>query len=471
MTLQTVSEHAPPASPAPQVPTDPRRRAQEAMLHGPVLPTILRFAWPTVLVIVAQVMVSVTETFYVSFLGTTALAGVALVFPISMLMTMMSNGGIGGGVASAIARALGAKRKEDADALVLHGLVIAIILGLAFMALTLGLGPAIYTWLGGTGAVLDAALTYSAFVFIGAVPAWIVSQMAAALRGSGNVKVPALVTLTSAVVLIGLSPALIFGFGPLPGLGIAGAGTAVSLFNTVAAAVLIRYLAAGHALVVLKRVHLEQRLFADVLRVGFPSALGTVLFNLTVLLVTSAVALFGTDALAGYGIASRLDYILIPLSFGLGTAVVTMVGTNVGARDFARARRIAWTGALLAACIMELIGGFVAVWPGAWLGTFTNEAGVLATGSLYLRIVGPFYGATGLGMLLYFASQGAGRVFWPIVAGVARLIIVAVFGWLAVARFGFGQSGLFALVATAALTFGAINAVAMWRGTFGREAA
>jgi putative MATE family efflux protein len=473
-TVRTVSEvepHAPQASPAAAPADDPRRRAQEAMLHGSVLPTILRFAWPTVLVIVAQVMVSVAETFYVSFLGTTALAGVALVFPISMLMTMMSNGGIGGGVSSAIARALGAKRKQDADALVLHGLVIAIVLGLAFMALTLGLGAAIYTRLGGTGAVLDAALTYSTFVFIGAVPAWIVSQMASALRGCGNVKVPALVTLASAVVLIGLSPAMIFGFGPLPGLGIAGAGAAVSLFNVVAAAVLVRYLAAGRALVVLKRVRLEQRLLADILRVGFPSALGTVLFNLTVLLVTGAVGLFGTDALAGYGIACRLDYILIPLLFGLGTAVVTIVGTNVGAGAIARARRVAWTGALLAACVLELIGGFVAIWPAAWLGIFTNEAGVLATGSLYLRIVGPFYGATGLGMLLYFASQGAGVVFWPIVAGVARLIIVAVFGWLAVAHLGFGQSGLFALVATAAVTFGAINAVAMWLGTFGREAA
>jgi MATE family, multidrug efflux pump len=459
MTVQTVSEVEPRAPQASRAADDPRRRAQEAMLHGPVLPTILRFAWPTVLVIVAQMMVSVAETFYVSFLGTTALAGVALVFPLSMLMAMMSNGGIGGGVSSAIARALGAKRKEDADALVLHALVLAIVLGLAFMALTLGLGPVIYMRLGGTGAVLDAALTYSTFVFIGAVPAWIVSQMAAALRGSGNVKVPALVTLTSAVVLIGLSPALIFGFGPLPGLGIAGAGIAVSLFGVVAAAVLVRYLAAGRAVVALKRV-----------RLGFPSALGTVLFNITVLLVTGAVGLFGTYALAGYGIASRLDYILVPLSFGLGTAVVTLVGTNVGARDFVRARRIAWTGGLLAASVFELIGGFVAIWPGAWLGIFTNETGVLATGSLYLRIVGPFYGATGLGMLLYFASQGAGRVFWPIVAGVARLIIVAVFGWLAVARFGFGQSGLFALVATAAVTFGTVNAVAMWLGTFGREA-
>jgi putative MATE family efflux protein len=315
---------------------DPRLRAQQAILEGPVLATILKFAWPTVLVIVAQVMVGIAETFYVSYLGTAALAGVALVLPLLMLMTMMSNGGIGGGVSSAVARAIGAKRRDDADALVLHALIIAILFGVGFTVATLLFGRTIYVWLGGTGEVLDAALTYSGFVFIGAVPSWIVSQMAATLRGSGNVRLPAIVTLVSAAVLIALSPALIFGIGPLPGLGIAGAGTAVSAFNVVAAVVLVRYVASGRGLVVLRRGRLEIRLFREILRVGLLSALGTVQFNLVVVFITGAVGLFGTDALAGYGIAARLDYVLVPLLFGLGTSIVTMVGTNIGAGAFAR---------------------------------------------------------------------------------------------------------------------------------------
>ena len=219
---------------------DPKLRARQAILHGPVLATMLSLAWPTLVVLVAQVAVGVAETFYVSYLGTSALAGVALVFPILMSMAMMSNGALGGGVASAVARALGAGRKDDANALVMHALIIAVAFGLLFTGVTLLLGRAIYGGLGGTGAVLDAALTYSAFVFVGAVPSWIVSLLAAALRGAGNVKVPARVTLISALVLVVLSPALIFGFGPLPRLGIAGAGTAVSAFNVVAAIALIQ---------------------------------------------------------------------------------------------------------------------------------------------------------------------------------------------------------------------------------------
>src|SRR3954453_21877610 len=134
---------------------------RQAMLDGPILPTMLRFALSTVAVVVAQTLVGGAETFYVSFLGTDALAGVAPVFPVLMLMQMMSNGGVGGGVASSIARAIGAGRRADADALLFHAMIIAIITGVLFMAAALLFGPALYRALGGRGAALDAAVLYS----------------------------------------------------------------------------------------------------------------------------------------------------------------------------------------------------------------------------------------------------------------------------------------------------------------------
>src|SRR5262249_14057950 len=155
-----------------------------------------------------------------------------------------------------------------ADALVLHALIIAAVFGLLFTALTLLFGPLIYGALGGTGAVLEAALTYSAFVFAGAVPAWIVNLLASTLRGAGNVKVPALVTLIRAAVWFVLSPALFSAFAPAPGPGTAGAGPAVTAFNLAAAIALLAYLRWGASVPVLRRVRLERRLFAEVLRVG-----------------------------------------------------------------------------------------------------------------------------------------------------------------------------------------------------------
>jgi len=441
---------------AAQTPTPrrPEELVRETMLAGPILPVLIRLALPTVAVLAAQTLVGVMEAFYVSFLGTSAQAGVTLVFPIFMLMTMMSNGGIGGGVASAVARAIGAGRKADADALVTHSLVLAVIFGIVFTAGELALAPAAYHAMGGRGAALAAALTYSAFIFIGSVPIWIVSLLSAAFRGAGDVKTPALITLVGAAALIPASPALIFGFGPIPRLGIAGAGVAMGIYYTLASVALLRLLISGRTNVRLRRARFEARLFRDVLGVGLISALSAAQTNLNVVLVTGAVGLFGTAVLAGYGIASRLDYVLIPLMFGLGTALVTMVGVNVGAGNVARARRIALLGAALAAIVTEAIGLAAAVFPSLWLRLFTHDPAVLASGTAYLRIVGPLYGAVGFGFLLYFASVGAGRVAWPFLAGTARLVTAAGVGWLAVAFFKASLLELFAIVAASSALYG-----------------
>jgi putative MATE family efflux protein len=432
---------------------------------------MLRLALPTILVLIVQTLVGVAETYFVSFLGTDALAGVTLVFPILMLMQMMSNGGIGGGVSSAIARALGANRDADADALVWHAIVLAGAFGLLFTTAAILGGPILYRSMGGTGATLTAALTYSGVVFAGSIPIWITALLSSALRGAGNANVPAFVILAGAVILVPLSPALIFGWGPLPRLGVAGGGAAVVIYYMLAALALALYLRSPRSLLKLRIVPLRGHLFKDILGVGLPSAIGTVQVNLTVILVTAAVGSFGADAIAGYGIASRLDYIQIPLLFGLGTAVVTMVGVNVGAEQMARARRIAWIGATLAFTVTELIGLAAVIFPHVWIGLFSDDPEVLAMGTLYLRNVAPTYGAVGLGLVLYFASQGAKRVLFPVLAGTARMIIAAFIGWSAVTWFGAELSTLFQIVALAAVAYGGLTAAAVLGSAWGRPPA
>ncbi|GES45959.1 MATE family efflux transporter [Rhizobium dioscoreae] len=434
-------------------------RAREAMLHGPIFKTMMRLALPTIVVLIAQTLVNVAETFYVSRLGTDALIGVALVFPVWMLMTMMAAGGIGGGVASAVARAAGAGRHEDANALVLHTLVIAVVFGVLFSVLTIGLGSKLYLALGGTGAALHSALVYSNFIFLAAVPIWIVNLLSAALRGIGNVRVPALVTFVGAAVLVPLSPALIFGIGPFEGFGVAGAGIAVTLFYCGAAVVMLRYMASGRSGLRLTRDRLRWSMFRDILKVGLLAALNTIQLNLMVLLVTAAVSRFGVDAIGGYGTASRLDYVLIPILFGLGTAILTMVGTNVGAGHIARAKKIAWFGSAVSLAFTEIVGLIVALVPWLWIEIFSHDAAVLETGSLYFRIVAPFYAANGIIFALSFAAQGAGRMGWVFIAGSVRLVIAAGGGWLAVAIVGSSEAGLFAIIALA-LTAAAVICVA-----------
>ncbi|MFI5029639.1 MAG: MATE family efflux transporter [Reyranellales bacterium] len=436
-----------------------KERARTAMLHGPIVPTLVKMALPTIGVMVAQTAVGIAETYYVGFLGTDALAGVALVFPIFMLMTTMSNGGLGSGVASAVARAIGAGRQQDADALLFHAVILAVIFGALFSGGALLGGPALYHALGGRDASLDAALKYSNILFSGSIAVWIVNLLVSALRGSGNVKVPAMITLGGALIMIPLSPALIFGFGPIPRLGISGAGAAFNIYYVGALFVLLRYMRQGHSGLSLSVVPLQRRLFADILKVGLPTAFNALQTNLCVILVTAAVGLFGTAALAGYGTAARLDYVLIPILFGLSSAVLAMVGVNVGAGDGKRARHIAVVSALVGVGITETIGLVAALFPMLWLTLFTHDAEVLAPGVTYLTIVGPLYGLYGLGFVSSFAGQGAGRVLWPTIAVTARLTVSAGGGWIAVAYFGGSFTTLAIIVAVSFIAYGASAAM------------
>jgi len=436
------------------------------LLDGPIAPTLLALAVPNVLMLVAQVAINVLEGYFVGWLGTDALAGVSVTFPLIMLMQTMSAGGMGGGVASAVARALGGGRRAEADALVAHAIVIALALAGAFSAALLLGGRALYTAMGATGGALEAALAYSNVIFAGAAAFWLFNTLAAVIRGTGNMRLPAVVVLAGAIVLTAVSPALIFGWGPLPRLGVRGAALAVVAYYAAGAAIFLGYLLSGRSVVRLSRAPFRRALFASILRVGGPSLVNNVQTNLTVVLLTALVGPFGSVALAGYGMGVRLEYLQIPIVFGFGSALVTMVGTNVGAGRHERAKRVAWTGALMEAAVTETIGLAAALFPGAWLGLFSHDPDVLAAGAAYLRIVGPVYGFFGLGLALYFASQGAGRLTWPIVGSATRLVVAGAGGWLVMRAGGVGLNGLFGVMAAALVIFGGIVAGAIALGAW-----
>jgi putative MATE family efflux protein len=446
----------------------PMAARTRSLLEAPVASTLLRLAAPNVLVMVLQAVVTTLDAVFVGWLGPSALAGVSLVYPLVMLMQTMSAGGMGGGIASAVARALGAGRRAEAQALAAHAVVIGLVMATLFTTGLLLGGPAVYRAIGGSGDTLEAALTYSRVVFGGAVVFWLLNTLASIARGTGTMVLPAAVMSGSAVVYLALAPALVLGWGPFPRLGVAGTATANLTAFGLATLVLGVHLCSPRSTVRLSFRGLRFRgaLFGEILRVGAPGSLNTILTNLTVVLMTGLVGPFGTAALAGYGMAARLEYIQIPLVFGMGSALVAMVGTNVGAGQLARAERVAWTGAGLAAGVTASIGLVAAVVPQAWLGLFTSDPQVQATGATYLRIVGPTYGFFGLGLALYFASQGAGRLAWPLTAGFARLTVAAAGGWLAGYGFGWGLPGIFAAMGVALTVFGTTTAVAVRLGAW-----
>jgi MATE family, multidrug efflux pump len=426
----------------------------ERLLVAPIVPTLARLSAPGVLLVAFQSMVSVGDTYFVGRLGTAPLAGLALVFPLIMLLQMTSAGAMGGGVSSAIARALGSGDAAAARRLVVHALVIAAAMSAAFTLLILVFGPAMYRLLGGEAETLDNALGYSNVVFAGAITVWLANTLSSVLRGTGNMLVPALALICAALVHVPLSGSLTLGLGPLPQLGIAGAAVAyVTTFGLAGLAM---------ALLVFRResplrprgsdFRLEARLFGEILRVGGISVLSSLQTVLTAVIITGFVGRYGSAALAGYGVGLRLELLQIPLVFAVGQAMVVLVGTHIGAQRAARAKQIAWVGTAFAALISLAIGVTVALYPLGWVGLFSADPAVLESGASYLRTVAPFYPLLAAGIALYFASQGAGQVLWPVLAGSARLALVIVGGALVASL-----QAVYAVIALAMLVFGALT--------------
>ena len=229
--------------------------------------------------------------------------------------------------------------------------------------------------MGGHGEILSSALAYSNVAFSGAVSICMLNLLGSAVRGTGNMGLPAAVIVGSVIAHILISPLLIFGWGPLPALGPAGAGWGLMMSFGAGSLVLFAYLRSPRSLVTLafRGVSLQWGLFAEILKVGVPGLINVIITNLSVVLLTGIAGHLGTEVAIGYAMGARLEYILIPLAFGFGTAIVAMVGTNWGAKQYRRAREIAWTGGVTVAAACATIGLFVALFPDLWMGLFSDD--------------------------------------------------------------------------------------------------
>lgn len=423
--------------------------------QGPILSTLLKLSAPNVLAMLMQVLVGIAETIYIGRLGTTPLAAMALVFPFLMLAQQLSAGAMGGGVSSAISRALGAADLPRASTLALHAMTIGGLLGLVFTALMLVLGPVFYELLGGRGAVLDEAIRYSNVLFFAAVLIWLSNTLASVLRGTGNMRIPSIGIFGAAVLQILLGGVLALGAGPVPSFGMVGVAYAYIVANALSVGFFLWYLFKGHSRLDLKlrTFSLQREMFTDILKVGAVSMISPLQSVLTIVIFTGFVARLGVLPLAGYSIGQRLEFLLIPISFGIGVASVPMVGMAVGARRIDRARSVAWTAGSASAFNLGVIGLVVALFPDLWAGLFTTDEAVLEYARQYLRIAGLAFPFFGIGLTLYFASQGAGKMIGPVLAGTVRLVLV-VGGCYWLASVSGTSEQLFGLVALSMIVYG-----------------
>lgn len=443
-------------------PASPAAARTKLLLDGPIVPTLLRIAAPNLVVNVVLISVTTSvDAHFVGRLGLDALAGLALVFPLMMLMQQMANMAMGGAIAASIARALGAGRREDASSLVVHAAVISIGAGVLFSAVFLLAGRPIYELMGGRGAVLAAALEYSNVIFAGALAYWLLGALTSIVRGTGQAAILAYVYVGAELLHIALVPAFVFGWGPMPALGITGAGLATVISLGANCAVLAAYVLAGRTALApsLSAARLERRLFSEILKVGVPMSLAPVLNNAALSTLTAYAGLLSVTSLAAFGAAVRLEYLLYPLNFGLGAAVLAMVGANIGARRFARAAHIAWTAVGLSARVMATVGALAIISPDTWMRLFTDSPAILAEAAAYLAIVGFAYPFVA-GNVLMSAFQATRQPQWPLAGMTCRLLVVVIGGWIVHHTLHSGLVGLAIVTALGLATWAAVQAVA-----------
>lgn len=445
----------------------------------PPASTLLRqigaLAAPTTALSMLQVAAQLVETVLAARQGTAALAGWAVLLPFALLLAQMSTGAMGGGVVSAVARALGAQRRDEASALVLHAMLIATAFGLVFaIGVSLAAAPLLRAVAGQAAA--DAAAPYAWWLFgAGAVPAWWANTLASVLRGGGQHALAARILALQWIAL----PVLAWAFAEPLGFGLTGVGAAFALANAVAAGAMLRVVRQGQAgFVPGWRARPQRLLFVRILQVGAVASGLALLSNLTTVIVTAQLRHLGPTAVAAYGIAARLEFLIIPLAWGVGSALTALVGRTVGQGDWPRARRTAWLGGKLAFGATAVIGLAVGAAPLAFAQLFTADTAVSQLAAQALRYTGPAFGFFGLGMAMYFASMGAQHMGTPVVAGCARLGVATGGGWLLAHGLwglggwsGMGTEGHFLGVALGLVAYGLITASGVRPGLWRARAA
>jgi Na+-driven multidrug efflux pump len=428
-----------------------------------LLRRILALATPTTALALLQVASQLIETWLAARQGTAALAGWAVMLPLVLLLQQMSTGAMGGGVVAAVARALGAARHDEARALVLHAAIIAIVAGLGFALVVSAIARPMLVAVAGPEAAAVAA-PYAWWLFgLGAVPMWLANTLASVLRGGGQ---HALAARSLTLMWLGI-PLLSWLLAEPAGGGLAGIGAAFAIVSWLAALVMAAVVQRGGAGFVPQwRLRPSRALFVRILAVGAVACALAAIANLTTISVTAQLRHHGTAAVAAYGIAARLEFLVVPLAFGVGSALTALVGRAVGAADWALARRIAWIGALLAFGVTGVLGLSAGLFGPAFAQLFTRDAAVAAIAAHALAYTGPAFGGFGLGMAMYFASMGAGRMRWPVAAALARFGLAVGGGWCLANLAGLGLTGHFLGVALGITAYGVITAASVRPGVW-----
>lgn len=397
------------------------------LTEDPIGRSIYSLMWPMLVGMLAMMSYSIADIYFIGRLGTMELAAVAFTFPVNFIVGAMALG-LGIGTSSVASRLFGAGERDEIQRITTHSLLLAVAAGLVIVLVGLSTIEPVFKLLGADDTTLPMIERYMRIYYLGGVFTVVPMIGSSVLRASGDAKTPMKIMAISAIFNIILDPILIFGLFGAPRLELEGAAIATVLANvgTATAAFSIIYF----------RDHLirfrasQLRLISDswkrILHVGIPSMTSSMVAPLTTAFITWQVAQFGQEAVAGFGVASRLEALSLLLLMSLSGAVTPFVGQNFGAGNYERVRDGVKFASRFSIIYGVTVAAFLFIASSFIIGLFTDDPGANAAASMHLHLVPWSYGFLGLSMTSVGAFNAIGKPMPAMLVSLSRTIGVYV---------------------------------------------
>jgi putative MATE family efflux protein len=429
------------------------------LTEGPVGGSIRSLMVPMLMGMVALLSYNIADTYFVGQLGTLELAAISFTFPVSFIVGAVTMA-FGIGTSSVCARLFGADKREDVERVAIHAMLLGIVTGMAVVTTGLLTIDPLFTLLGADDTTLPIIHRYMRIYYWGGIFLVVPMITNSVLRASGNAKTPAMIMTFAAIINIILDPILIFGLFGMPRLGVEGAAIATVLANAGTMVASVMAMVFKEHLVTFR--HLWPSLIMDswrrILHVGLPAMTSSLIAPITTAFITYQVAQFGHEAVAGFGVASRVEGLTLIAVMALSAAMTPFVGQNFGAEKYDRVRNGVKWGFRFALIYGLVVAVLLALTSSIIVGVFTDDPKAIAAANLHMRIVPLSYFALGMAMAVNSSFNAIGKPMPAMFVSLTRTILVYAPLAFILANL-FGLVGVFAAACIANLIAGGIGVV------------
>ncbi len=373
------------------------RHKKAQLIEGPVPQLLLKMTLPMMLGMVGMVAFNLADTYFVGQLGTKELAAMSFTFPVIMIISSLALG-LGMGTSAVVSRAIGEGDQQKVQRLTTDSLMLSLALVAVFVVIGFLTITPLFRFLGATPEILPFIKQYMVLWYPGMIAVVIPMVGNNAIRATGDTKTPSLIMLVAVFVNIILDPLLIFGMGPFPRLGIAGAALATIFSRAITVTVALWILSRREKMLTFVRPSLTVLLasWKQILYIGLPAAATNMLLPISAGIIMKFIATYGAEAVAGFGVATRIEMFVMITVYSLSSVLGPFIGQNWGAKKYDRVMQgitssqqfsIAWGLAMF--MILAVVGKSVA-------SVFNADPLVVSTAAAYFGIVPIGYGAQGV---------------------------------------------------------------------------